>query len=130
MVLLLDASFLIAFDNLEDIHHVQARELWGQIKEEDYFISDYIFDEIVGIISRKKGKDRTIIFGNKILEAVPIINIDHNLFEEAWKMFKETKLNLSFTDCTSLALLKLMKINRIATFDKAFEKIGWIAVFN
>lgn len=128
----LDTSFIIAFDNIDDVHHEKARELWKNIENMllgQYFISDYIFDEIVAVSLRKsKDKTATVLLCEKIIQSIPIINIDKNIFDEAWKIFKETKTNMNFTDCTSLVLLKLIGSNKIATFDKAFKELNEIEV--
>ena len=133
MALLLDTSFLIAFDNENDTHHNKARDLWPQIKERHfgvYFISDYIFDEIIAVTIRKKNKERAKTFGQQIRDSLDIINIDSYLIEEAWKLFNETKTNLNFTDCTNLALLNLLGNKKIATFDKGFIEINDIETIN
>jgi len=116
MPILLDASFILAVDNERDIHHNKTPNAWIKIANGEYgqyFISDYIFDEISGV---------------SLIHDVPIINIDQHMFDEAWKIFTKTKLNLSFTDCTNIVLLKLINSKNIATFDKAFKEIKEINV--
>ena len=134
MAIFLDTSFIIAFDNEKDVHHKNAREIWKKIEAMaygQYFISDYVFDEIIAVSLRKSGdKTGTATLGEKLLKSMPIINIDKHIFEEAWKVFLESKLNLSFTDCTNLVLLNLIGSNKIATFDKAFKEIKDIDVLN
>ena len=134
MAIFLDTSFIIAFDNEKDVHHKNAREIWKKIEAMaygQYFISDYIFDEIIAVSLRKSGdKNGTVALGEKLLKSMPIINVDKHIFEEAWKIFLESKLNLSFTDCTNLVLLNLIGSNKIATFDKAFKEIKDIDVIN
>mgnify|MGYP001569946562 CR=1 FL=1 len=138
MAILLDTSFLIAFDNEKDVHHIKARELWIKIKEKQfgiYFISDYIFDEVISVTMRKKDETRAKIFGKHIKESLDILNIDSYLFEEAWNLFeKREKLSeedkiLNFTDCTNVVLLEFLASNKIATFDRGFEKIDGLEIF-
>ena len=124
MSVLLDSSFILAFDNEIDVHHQKTLPLWNKIANLDfgqYFISDHIFDEIVAVSLRKRGKEKTIELCQRILNDIPIINVNHPIFEK-------TKTNLSFTDCTNLVLLKLMGSNLIATFDKEFNKIKGINI--
>ncbi|MBI4450811.1 type II toxin-antitoxin system VapC family toxin, partial [Candidatus Woesearchaeota archaeon] len=109
MPVLLDTSFLVAFDNAEDVHHNRARQLWLEIERGDYgqwFISDYVFDELVAVAMRKSGKRRAVILGDSVKNSIPIINIDSHLFEEAWRVFTATRLNFTLTDCTHLVLLR------------------------
>lgn len=130
----IDSSFIIAFNNKQDVHHKNARALWDKIEGMvfgQYFISDYVFDEVVSVSLRKSNdKAGTVALGTKLLQSIPIINIDNHIFREAWKIFTDTKLNLSFTDCTNLALLELIGTNKIATFDKAFKEIKNIEVID
>ena len=133
MPILLDTSFIIAFDNVKDIHHKKARDLWSKIENMEhglYFISDYIFDEIIAVSMRKTDKNSTIHLGQKLLNSIPLITIDNLTFNDTWKLFKETKENLSFTDCTNLVLLKLMSSKKIATFDKGFNDIKDVELIN
>lgn len=133
MTILLDASFIIAFDNEKDVHHKKAREIWKKIENlsfGQYFISDYIFDEIIGVSLRKTNKEGTVKLGQNIIASMPIINIDDSVFEQAWKLFEENNNGLSFTDCTNVILLDFIDTKKIATFDKAFKEIKNIEVIN
>ena len=97
MPIFLDASFILAFDNEADIHHKKTFPLWIKIANEEYgqyFISGYVFDEIAGVSMRKIGKEKTIELCSKIIKGIPIINIDQHMFDESWKIFKETKIML------------------------------------
>ncbi len=130
--ILLDTSFVIAFDNEKDVHHKKAREIWNKIENiqyGQYFISDYIFDEIVAVSLRKSNdKKGTIVLCEKLIQSIPIINLDKHMFDEAWRIFKETKTNMNFTDCTNLVLLKLLGSDKIVTFDKAFKELDDVEV--
>ena len=126
MPLLLDTSFLIAFHNERDVHHLKARTLWKTIEDlthGQYFISDYIFDELMSVSLRKNGKEETLQLGNHVIHSIPLINIDATLFKETWKFFTTTNHNFSFTDCTNLIILKELGITTLATFDKEFTII-------
>ncbi len=137
MAILLDTSFLIAFDNEKDVHHKKARELWSKIKEKQfgiYFITDYIFDEVIAVTMRKKDFERAKILGKQIKESLDILNLDPYLFEEAWKLFENNKRKninekiLNFTDCTNVVLLEFLASNKIATFDDGFKNIEKIEI--
>jgi len=53
---------------------------------------------------------------------------DVSVFEKAWRLF-ESASSLSFTDCTSVAFMRLFKVKKIATFDKDFGGIKDIEVY-
>ena len=116
----------MAFDNERDIHHEKTLPLWIKIANGEYgvyFTSDYIFDEVISVSLRKWNKEKAEKIGNQAIRSLPMIKVNWDLFDDAWKIFKESKTNLSFTDCTNLAIMQIMNINKIATFDKAFNDI-------
>ena len=96
-------------------------------------ISDYIFDECATIIlSKLKDRNEAI---NRIarIKEISMIKIDEHIFEESWRIFKDKnrdKLLLSFTDCSSIALVKISNLNGIATFDNDFKKVEGVKVFS
>ena len=125
MSILLDTSFILAFDNKKDVNNQKASTIWNKIAKMEYgyyFISDHIFDEIAGVSLRKIGKEKAIVLCQKVIQSIPIITTDQHIFQETWDFFKETKTNLSFTDCSNLVLVHLFD-SKIATFDKEFKKI-------
>ncbi len=132
-MILLDSSFIVAFNNEKDVHHKRAIDLWSKIETLEfgqYFISDYIFDEVISVSMRKTNKDGTITLGRNIIKSMPIVNIDNHLFDESWELFRELKQSLSFTDCTNLAILRLVGTKKITTFDKAFKTIKGLEVID
>lgn len=61
--------------------------------------------------------------GEKILNSeITVLEVPKNIFETAWKIFKERK-GMSFTDCTTVALMKENKIHNLATFDGGFRQV-------
>ena len=132
-MIFIDANIFLAYDNFDDIHHIAAVNLWKKIetgKFEQYFTSDYIFNEVIGVTLRKFGKERAILLGEAILKSVFIINVDKHMLTETWKIFTKTKLSLNLVDCTNLVIAKLADAKFIATFDKEFKKIDWIKVLD
>jgi predicted nucleic acid-binding protein len=53
-----------------------------------------------------------------------ITDVEKPDFEEAWEFFKAQKeTKFSFTDCTTIAMMRRKDISNMATFNKAFRKI-------
>ena len=131
MTVLIDASLFYAYSNIRDVHHLKAKEILKDIlsdKYGGYLTTDYIFDEVVTVTERKTDKQNSLEIGNFILNSsILIAEIDKSVFNEAWKVFQETK-NLSFTDCTNIAFMRIFGIEKIATFDKGFKGINGIEV--
>ncbi len=132
-MIFLDSSFIISFEVESDQNHVRAVEVLEEIKKGDFgerIVSDYIFDEVVTVsFGRTKSLEKSVFVGNKIRESLNILRVDDSVFEEAWKIFKSQKeTKLSFTDCSTLALMERSGIKNIATFDEDYKKIKEINV--
>ena len=131
-MIILDTSFLISFYNSRDNNHNKSWKVMEELiaeKHGEICITDYIFDECATVLfSRLKDLEKAVMICESI-KKVKCFKIEDTLFEEAWQIFKNQKNSkFSFTDCTILSLMKEMKINSIATFDKEFEKIASISV--
>lgn len=125
-MIFIDANVFLAYDNIDDIHHKRAVELFNQIVDGifgDPFTSDYVFNEVVGVTFRKKGKERAVILGDHIQKSMLKLNVDEHLLNKAWDFFSKTPLTLNLVDCTNVILTRLAHTNYIATFDKEFVKV-------
>ena len=132
-MIFIDANIFLAYDNLSDANHKRALKVFEELesgKLGDYFTSDYVFNEIVGVTFRKKGKERAVLLGEQVLKSVLMINIDDHLLKEAWKIFSATKLNLNLVDCTNLVAMKIADAEFIATLDKEFIQVKGVVVIS
>lgn len=132
-MIILDTSFIVAFYNTRDENHKKAVKLMKDIIKGKYgnlYISDYIFDESVTVIFiRLKSLSRTIKICETIRKSARMVEVGKRIFEDAWKLFKtQRKTAFSFTDCTTLSIMKEKGIKNIATFDEDFKKIKEINV--
>ena len=132
-MIFIDSSLIVADKIENDQHHKEAAKTMNDIATGKYgnpLISDYIFDEILTVIfSRSKKLPIAIETGQEIRNSVEIRRITESDFEDAWQIFKNQKnTKLSFTDCTTLALMLKEGIRNIATFDQDFSKIKEINV--
>ena len=126
VAIFLDASYLLALYNYDDIHHKRALLIAENIDANEYgqvLTSDDIFDEVVSVALRKFGKEKAQMFGKQILSSILILHGDNHLFNAAFEIFNASKAAFSFTDCTSQAIIDLGQMQHIATFDKLFEKL-------
>lgn len=132
-MIFIDANIFLAYDNLSDVNHKRSLKIWKEVEEGkfgDYFTSDYVFNEIVGVTFRKGGKERAVLLGEQVLRSVLIITIDDHLLKEAWKLFSATRLNLNLVDCTNLVAMKIADTEFIATLDKEFIQVKGIEVIS
>jgi predicted nucleic acid-binding protein len=127
MSVLIDTGIFVALSNKRDVHHDSAKELMKECTEGKFgkpFLSDYIFDEtLTTAFVRTKNHKKSVELGEFILGSeIDSIRIDEQCFQQAWAIYKKNKL--SFTDCSTLALMKLYGINNLITFDSELKKIA------
>lgn len=119
-----DSNYFIALANPKDSLHTVAFQLSKQIASEKYsvVISNLIVAETLTIISQKLGRKPAIttsiaIHNNPDIE---IIFIDRQLHERSLQLFnKIDKKNMSFIDCSILAVMQKKNIKQLLTFDHA-----------
>lgn len=128
-----DTSALVGKFLEEDEHHHRATSaMRGLLREGRHLIStDYIFDEVVTRIRGLGGHSNAMKAGDGILESevIELIDLDRPLRQIAWKLFKKYKdQKLSFTDCTSFAVMEKFGISEAFTFDDDFKRVGYLTI--
>lgn len=128
MAVLIDTGIFIALRNADDKNHKRSIELMKRALQGEFgfiYTSDYIFDEcITTALVRTKRHDLVVDVGEYILKSPRItkLHITKDDFNSAWEKFKDFKdRSMSFTDCTSLALIEKHNIKQIMSFDSGFD---------
>jgi len=129
----IDSGIFIAFHNRRDTRHEQAVQLIRRIISGELgsaYTSTYVFDEAVTFALMKTGRREValsvgqMILGESTYPFVNLLRVERKIFEKAWKLFaKYADKHLSFTDCTSIALIEHHGIDAIASFDSDFDGI-------
>ncbi|MBI3032033.1 type II toxin-antitoxin system VapC family toxin [Candidatus Woesearchaeota archaeon] len=130
-MIFVDANIFLSCFIENDVFHQRAKQLMSAIETHiygEYFTSDYVFNEVVGVVMRKYGKENALMIGNKLFNSTMILSINETLLKEAWKLFNDNKSTLNLVDCTNIIAVKSLGAKYIATFDKEFEKIKEIKV--
>ena len=132
-MIFIDANIFLAIDNVKEVHHKRAKEIFYEIEQGKYgdpLTSDYVFNELVGVTFRKKGKEMSLQIGEQVINSVFVKNIDRFLLMISWKSFKDSNLTLNLVDCTNISVMEKLDIDYIATFDKEFKKVKKIKVID
>lgn len=131
MAVLVDAGVWIGFYNQKDEFHEKAVALMKELDSGQYgalFSTDYLFDESVTYCLVRYSIDKSLLIGEAIQNTTEMARVTDYMFNNAWDLFKRDKINaqkektLSFTDCTTIVLAKLLNIEHVATFDGRFRK--------
>ncbi len=128
MAVFVDTGIFVALHNADDEFHSKSNALVKQALKGEFgriFTSDYVIDEaITTALVRTKRHDLAEDLGNFIIASPRIgkIWIDEESFSKAWEKFRVLKDRpLSFTDCTSIALMEMKGIKHIMSFDGDFD---------
>ena len=130
-MIFIDTGIFVAYVNKRDTNHERATEILEDVMRGKYgraYTSDYVFDEAVTFALLKTKDVRKalnvgrLILGDDLPRFLEILFVDKVTFNKAWKYFQKYK-KLSFTDCTSIALIEEYEIDYIASFDSDFDGI-------
>lgn len=124
-----DSNFFCAFYNPKDSLHIKALGLAEKLRfsKARLWISNYVFLEVVTIVSQRVGKKEGVTVGNKIknVDFVSNIHIDESLHQLSWDLFKQvSKKDPSFVDMSIIAAMKAGNIQALLTFDKDLIQIA------
>ena len=128
MAVFVDTGIFVALHNADDEFHSKSKDLVKQALKGDFgriFTSDYVIDEAVtAALVRTKRHDLAVDLGRHIIDSPRITKlwIGEDSFNQAWEKFRAFKDKaLSFTDCTSIALIEMRGIRHIMSFDCGFD---------
>lgn len=132
-MLFVDTSAFLALANEKDNNHIPAVRFLENIKNgkagiRKIITSDYIIDETLTRIRYSVGHRQAVEWGKDILASnvVEKLNVDGEIFGLAWELFETyDDKRLSFTDCTSFAIMKKRGIEKVFSFDGDFERLGF-----
>ncbi len=134
MSIFLDTGVFVAFANTRDAKHEEALDIVDGLLEGRWgrgVTSDFVFDEAVTVtFARTRHVETAVLVGETILGTSPagrIVNlafVSPRTFLRTWALFRRLAARgLSFTDCTSLELIRALGIEQIASFDRGFDGI-------
>jgi predicted nucleic acid-binding protein len=124
----LDTTVFIAASFPKEKHHKEGKEIINAVEEGILgkpVITDYILDEIVTFVRKKKGANASIEILDTILSSpkLTLIKVETKHFEAGIQIFK-TYERLSFTDAISVAVMRDLNIKTIYSFDSCFDGIS------
>jgi hypothetical protein len=130
MRLFVDTSAWLALNNKNDQHHDEAVSKITKVRQQKIQLvtSEYVFDESVTIIRYRISHRAAVAFGDALISS-NVASIEDITDEErlkAWVLFKKYRdKDLSFTDCTSFALMVKLKLQKAFSFDDHFKQVGF-----
>ncbi|BCB96064.1 DNA-binding protein [Dissulfurispira thermophila] len=93
--------------------------------------TNFIFDETITLLRSRLGWSVAKEFGQRLKDSrfVSLISVEDEDEEKAWEIFLKYKdKDFSYTDCTSFAVMKRLKIDFAFTFDSHFQTMKFNAM--
>ena len=123
MTSVIDTNIFIASFFRDEVHHESAKRIIQKIEKENAIYSDYILAETLNWIRNKKGLNISVQALDSIIESkIKLIKIEERHILSATELFRKYE-DLSFTDCTTIALMFDIGIKQIYSFDSDFDSI-------
>lgn len=130
-MIFVDTSAWVALHVRTDYFHDQAADFWNRLRRGSVpLVSTFdVFGETLTVIRSRAGLAHALEFGEAFLESRILLReeVGAELRRSAWELFKQYRDKpLSFTDCTSLALLKKRGLRHVFSFDEDFRRLGFL----
>lgn len=129
-IIFADSDAFVAILRKDDSNHPKAKRLYLQLEKLNvsFATSNYVFAEVITVISQKIGHKKALEFINNMRSPDSIYNfirVTPEIEEMAIEIFKkQTSKNVSFVDCTNMALIKHDNLDAIFSFDEIYRKNG------
>lgn len=127
MKVFVDTCAFYALADKDDKNHDPASEIIERLVHEraELYTSNFVLSETYTLVRNNLGHSKIADLIEKIKQSVKLIRITEEMEEKATQIFlRYSDKNFSFTDCTSFAIIKELKIEKAFTFDKHFHQYG------
>lgn len=125
-----DSDVFIALIKQDDSNHQKARQIFERLQNSpvNFITSNYVFSEVVTVLSQRISHQIAVTFiqNMKSEENIFVIErVDGEIEERAVQIFiDQTSKNVSFVDCTNIALIKQKGMDGIFSFDEDYKNNG------
>lgn len=125
-----DTSAWYAFLNSKDPQHQEIQN--GIASNMPQLVtSNFIITEVLNLLVSRRLKHKAVSFGKTLKDKreVLILPIESRDEKEAWNIFeKYGDKDFSYTDCTSFALMKRLKVKKVIALDDDFVQMGFVVL--
>ena len=122
---LLDTSFIIAFNIISDSQHDKSRELKEVLLNEDCYITNNVLNECVTVgFNKSKSLEVANNIYYTLIDNFTVINEYEisNFNTKTLRIFNKHGGKLSFVDASLIVVMNEFNLNYLLSFDKQFTK--------
>ncbi len=132
-MVVLDSSFLIAYHNNRDVHHLAAAEIMPRLAAGEWgsaLLLEYVFLEVVTVLLARRGLEIATRVARVLLEAREVEFVPcSELFLDSVETFRrQVAGTLSFADAAIVTAARLRGAEFVATFDSDFRSVPSVTV--
>jgi predicted nucleic acid-binding protein len=133
-VVVLDSSFVVAFHNSRDVHHLAAAEAMDRLVGGEWgraLLLEYVFLETVTVLLARRGLETATHVGGVLLDAHEVDFVPcSGMFLEILETFRaQSGRALSFTDAAIVTVARGIEgTTYVATFDRGLRDVEGISV--
>ena len=132
-MIVLDASFLIAYHNTRDVHHPAAARAMVHLVAGEWgpaLLLEYVFLEVVTVLLARRGLAVAAAVGTGLLQAREVEFVPcSDLFLDALQTFRAQRTErLSFADAAVVTLARRAPPGFVATFDADLRQVAGVSV--
>jgi predicted nucleic acid-binding protein len=130
----IDADAFIAFMKEDDTNHERAKHIFEAIENREalYLTSNYVISEVITVLSQRVHHQAAVDYIETIYSptnSITIKRVNEEIEQMAIDIFKQqTSKNVSFVDCTNMAVVNTYELDYIFSFDEAYSKNGYSLV--
>ena len=127
MRVFIDTSAFCAITIPKDQHNQRAKAIYKKLKKHKAiaYTSDYVLDEVYTLLKTRASHATSVKFMDQVHTghvSITTLRITEDIEEAAKTIFKRYEdKRLSFTDCTSFALINHFGIDAAFAFDEHFR---------
>jgi len=132
MKLLVDTGAFIALTDADDENHKAAVVFYRSSKEKGarFLTTNFVLCETMNYLRARVSHQIAILFWESLKKSgfIEMITVTPSMEEAAFAIFKRYHdKGFSFTDCTSFAVMRSLKLKKAFAFDKHFEQFEGIS---
>jgi predicted nucleic acid-binding protein len=128
MTVFVDTSAFLAFLNETDRYYEQAVSQWRSLLESDEPLvsNNYVLVETIALVQHRLGLAAIRGLHDGLIPLIAIQWVDEVVHGQAMAaMMAANRRQLSLVDCSAMATMRSLGINRILTFDPHFADYGF-----